>query len=316
MIAYDFGVGGYNLSFVMPELASGQWVGVKSNIGVTYDDIASPATSINTIRVGKDASGNYISILDRDNNLVERYTGFPNFGKVRIIFHNEFVTVYVDDAWIHTFGFGYIYHPEAPTIDLLASGNITITNIRLQELADWREAIFVDMETDSMNAISSVILQRPVDIRSSFDGALVFEYDPPRSTVTITDAKEHQYALTDSRQGCSDAITYFTKVAVTVDPKYAEQFGFVTRMYRFPDLDNGAIAASKIQQRRSREGSYLHSVRTRIRPELEVGDILRLQVTPDGGGAAIDKSFIVERITLQVGDGINATTIDGREHGV
>lgn len=312
MITYDFGVGGYDVLFRLPELSSGQWVGVKSNIGIKDTD--TPATATNTLRIGDDGT-NYLEVYNSVGTLVERFDGFDNFGLVRVVFHNEFLTVYVDQRWVHTFCFSYVYHPDQADVDLLASGAITVTDIRLKELSDWREAIFIDLETDSMNVISSVILQRPVDIRPTYDGGLSFDYDPPRDTVVVTDVREYEYALTENRQASSDGIAYFTNVAVIVDPKFAEDYGFVTRLYRLPDLDNGAIRAVKVMQDRAREGNKPHSVRMRIRPELEVGDILHLQLALSGTGTVVDKQLIVERLDFIVGDAQNTMRLEGREYG-
>lgn len=315
MTIYDFGVGGYDIEFTAPDLTNGQWIRVASRAGVTATDVAAKTSAETHVDIGMTGGLYYISVLDRAHAEVDRYyaTNLTHLGRVRIVFHNEFITVYIQGYWVHTFWFDNIYHPEDQDIRMSASGSIAVTDIRLKELADWREAIFVDMETSSQNAISSVILQRPIDIRSDHDGGLVFEYDPDRSTETLHFVRRYDVNLQDNTQGCSDAIVYFTNAAVVIDDDFSEQVGFVTRMYRFPDLDNGAIKAATLAQRRARQARKLHTVVCRFHPRLEVGDIASVAFPATGALVSVEGDFIVEAINFNMESGIQNMQITGRD---
>jgi hypothetical protein len=312
---YDFGVGGYDVVFTAPDLSSGQWIRVSSKAGITATDVASPLSAKTIVQVGYLGGKYYLSVLDKSAITVDTYTSqdLAHLGAVRIVFHNEFITVYVQDYWIHTFWFDSIYHPEEQEVKMSASGSLAITNVRLKELADWREAIFVDMETSSQNAISSVILQRPIDIRSGHDGEMIFEYDPPRSTETVKFVRQYTTSESETGAGCSDAVVYFTNAAVVIDDDYAEQVGFVTRMYRFPDLDNGAIRAARIAQKRARQSRKMHTATCRFHPRLEVGDIASIAFPATSTSRPIVSSFIVESIDFNMENGVQSMKISGRD---
>ena len=191
---YDFGVGGFDLVFTSPALSSGEWIEVRANIAACHEDVDDGlSTAYTYVRIGVDANGTYVLVRDKvSRDLAIFYApNITTMGVVRVIFHNEFCTVYIDGDWLYTFSFDAVYYPEEPTISMRASGNITVTGIRLKELSDWREAIFIDMETTSQNAIGGVVLQRPVDIRQNYLGQMVFEYDPVRSSKAVEFIKEH-----------------------------------------------------------------------------------------------------------------------------
>jgi len=315
MTIYDFGVGGYDIVFTAPDLSNGEWIAVSSRAGVTAADAAAPASAKTYVVIGRTGDKYFISVHDSSDGQVDRYTSsdLSHLGEVRIVFHNEFITVYVQDYWIHTFWFDDIYHPEEQDIKMSCSGSIAVTNIRLKELSDWREAIFVDMETNSQNAISSVILQRPIEIRSASGGEMVFVYDPDRDTQIIHFVRSLDIEQAESSQGCSDAIVYFTNVAVVVDDAYAEQVGFVTRMYRFPDLDNGAIRAATIQQRIARQSRKSYRSLSRFHPKVEVGDIVSIAFPASGSYLPVEANLIVDSINFSIESGAQSMTIQGRD---
>lgn len=312
---YDFGVGGFDLVFTMPDLSSGQWVEVKANIAVCEEDAEDPASAVSYIRIGND-SEYYVTLYDSGYRVMTTSYAphIETGGVVRIIFHNEFCTVYVDSLWLYTFSFDAVYYPEEPVVSMRASTNITVTGIRLKELSDWREAIFIDMETTSQNAIGSVVLQRPVDIRQNYLGQMVFEYDPVRSSREIKFIKEHAPEEYEPSNACSDAIVYFTNAAVVIDREFAKTHGFVTRMYRLPDLDNGAIRATRIMQKRARQSAFHHSVIMRYNPIYEVGDIAGAVYTASSTGYDEDADIIIEQMQISFANGEAKLVISGREN--
>jgi hypothetical protein len=194
------------------------------------------------------------------------------------------------------------------------SSTVAITNVRLKELADWREAIFIDMETTSQNALGSVVLQRPVEIYPTYLGDLRFVYDPVRSSYRLPQVRNKSYTKQDTMSSASDAIVYFTNAAVVFHENFAKNVGFVTRMYRFPDLDNGAIHAAHVQLNKAYEQRKSHRVNSRYNPRYEIGDIATVQYTASGTRKAFDVDVIIESISeITIGPGKNSMTVQGRE---
>lgn len=315
-IVYDFGIGGYDISFDVTALAIGQSISVGSKIAVTKADAEDPGTAKSSVAAGRDNNGYYFQVADKNGSIVERYYDplLDNLGIIRIVFHNEFVTTYVDHKWVHTFGFANVYHPEDPEVSMYASDDIEVENIRLRELADWREAIFIDLESTGQNALTSVILQRPVTNISNWHGNLVFFYDPVRAEIAVDKIRNIGIDEADNNSGSSDGIVYFTNTAVVVDPEYAKRVGFVTRVYRLPDLDNGAIMATRIIQRQARQNLIRYrDMGIRFNPQLEVGDIALVNFSASGTGTPVTGKVIVEAISMSATNGECTMNINGRD---
>ncbi len=315
MSIYDFGVGGFDLQFHCPALSSSEYLVVCSKIAITATDAQAPATAKSYLKIAKGDDNEYtFSMLDKNSKPIETYTYLiTNLGLVRVVFHNEFCTVYVDGYWVHTFGFTKVYHPDDPEVGLKASGEITVTEIRLKELSDWREAIWVDLETSTQNAISTAILQRPVNIYPNYRGEIVFEYSPLRDRVDLEFVHIHEINHQESMQAAADAIVYFTRTGVVTDKIFARQVGFVTRFYRLPDLDNGAIAAARKIMDRERQSRKVHSSRGRLNPVLAIGDIAVIHQNLSATETLLSESFIVEDINLRLTLGAFEMTVQGRD---
>lgn len=318
-LTYDFGVGGYDIEFDCPDL-SDQAVMIRSNIAVTVADAATSGSGANDIIIGNSGGSGgyyYVSVEDMNGYEVEKYftDDLLRMGRVRVVFHNEFATIYVDERWVYTFSFEKVYIPDVVTLALHTSGgSITVTNIRKKELSDWREAIFIDMETTSQNAISSVVLQRPLDPRTNYEGDLVFEYEPVRSYMAVMPfVRKHNLRESESSQAASDAIVYFTRAAVVIDETFLNNYGFVTRMYRLPDLDNGAIHAAKIMQNKARQRLRMHTVTGRWYPEYELQDRARISTYLTGTGTLDEFDISIESISLSISEGEASMQMTGRD---
>jgi hypothetical protein len=315
MSIYDFGVGGFDLLFSLAELTEGQKVYIYSRIGITQNDCALPDTAESSVVIGLSGAYYEFYLRDKFSNVVEKYRAAPpNLGRIRVVWHNEFCTIYVDDYWIHTFACEKAYIPENPEVSLKASDAITLTDIRLKELSDWREAIFIDLETTSVNALQSVVLQRPINIYPDWSGALVFEYSKVRDSVSLDHIYRHRKVRTDNPQACSDALAYFTWTAVVTDRTFAEKYGFVTRVYRFPDIDNGAITAARMQQDRSRQSMLQHSIDCRANPVVSIGDRVIVDYNVSGTGTPRQAQVIVEAINLVYNDSEQMMGVTGRDY--
>jgi len=316
MSTYDFGVGGYDIQFDVASLSTGQEIIICSDIAITAADAATPSTAESFIHIGNSSGVYYITAKDKSSNQVDKFeSNISELGTVRVVFHNQFCSVYVDDLWEYTFSFADVYHPEDPAVGLKTNGaSIGFTNVRLKELSDWREAIYVDMETTTQNAFRSVILQRPVDIYPNYEGKLTFEYDPDRDSATLYFVHRHKVVETDESQGSSDGITYFAYAAVVPDLDFAEDVGFVTRMYRLPDLDTGAIRATQILQQRARQNRKRHSVVSRVNFQFEMGDIANISETLSGTGTAFSESLIIEALSFSISEGNQEMRLEGRDN--
>ena len=152
---------------------------------------------------------------------------------VRVLYHDNFATVYIDEYWVVTFGFSSLKNDEDPiydvegitysdTLHLYLSTNhssLTFSNVRVCELADWREAVYVDLETDGRSAIQSVIQERPIEIGYKSNGAISYSYNSERSTITPSQdiIRSHAYKGSYPETAGSDGIVYFSDVRIIQD---------------------------------------------------------------------------------------------------
>jgi len=303
---YDFGTGGADIEFDVSTLSSGNSVEVVFGMQVaqtngTFTSIESGKTYV---KVTQGSSACELTVTCNSNTFRTFDYPYTANGHIRVIAHSYYITVYINRKWAHTFHFPYVSYRTERYVALSSASNETVTNIRLKELADWREAIFIDMESSGLNAISSVILQRPVEIQPRYTGTLAFSYDPDRSEVTLIKAKVIEENKGIDSMVASDAIVYFSDVAVVTSEEVARDYGFITRMYRFPDLEQDAIQAARITVEDAIRKSRMMRWSSRYNPELELGDIAVFSFNKVGTGTAISKKAIVESIRINVGDGV------------
>jgi len=315
MSTYDFGTGGYDIEFRRDTLSNGQELIVCAKIGITEDDVADPDTAKCFIVIGKDSNSYYFVARDKNGDDVDEFESqLSALGLIRVVFHNEFCTIYVDHYWIYTFGFDDIYHNVDPEVGLKTTGGgITVYDLRKKELSDWREAVYVELEISSQNAIRTAILQRPVDIYPNWEGRLVCEYNPNRNSDSVYFVKKHSEKRGDNSQACSDAVIQSTYAAVVTDVQYAMTDGFVTRMYRLPDLDSGYVQAAQIMQDRARRSNKEHSVQCRINIHFEIGDIANVSATVSGTGRSLSESFVIENMSLSISEAKQQMSLSGRD---
>jgi hypothetical protein len=321
-------IGGFDVRFDIGSFAVGSSIELISNVCIvenpTVENTNNEDYPESVLIINK--QGSYVSLFYGADkyHLFEGFDYFVSFfSSIRVLFHDEFCTVYIDNAWAYTFSFSYISYPIDLSLEMAyydgttaSTGTCNISNVDIQELYDWRDAIYIDLDTNTMNAIQSIIQQRPIEIVPKFDGSLQFYYEPSsRSSVPITKIKDYQHTTMDSKTACSDAIVYYSDVNVLSDNQSAKEVGLVTRIYRLSELDHGALKAAAVLQKKSRQSMKRHKVQGRINLALEIGDIGHIEYTAVDTQATISEDFIVENIQLSLANGEFAMIAEGRDNG-
>lgn len=242
-----------------------------------------------------------------------RESGLPEPDQVRVVGHGQFISVSYDGAWVHTFTLAYADWPEQASLTLAASTAVELADLRVVELDDWRDAVYIDLETSSRNAISSVIQQRPVEAYGRWDGRMDFYYSPVvRYSVTISYIRELEQDSHD--QGAvSDGLVYGINVDVINDAATAEELGFITRLFRLPELDRGAVRAARVLAEQARQRLNPRTLLLRPNFTVEVGDLISYTFVKTGSGVVVEEQVIVEQISFSdILDGRKSMTITGR----
>lgn len=309
----DVALGGFSLSWEhVNGITADHYIEVQSDILVAKSSVLSKVR-IKAITGGGGRVVDYHLILLADDTVVEDFIINYNYRQwqghnFEIVYYHEFISVSIGGQWVHSFYPEYISYPIfTPRVWLNCDDADTgvISNVRLKELSDWREAMFVDLETSAMNAIASVIQQRPIEILGRYDGSICYQYVRNREWTDINALViEHEIQDQPNMQICSDAIVYHTNVGLVLDATAFRRYGFITRIFRMPDLDSGAITAAMVLQQRNRQQARMHTIKIRFDPRLEVGDGVQDYQTLPGTDTPYAMSVISEGISLdhQVGD--------------
>lgn len=313
----DFERGGFDLYFTIPALTEGHSVRVEAR-GAIYDsrdtDEASPS---GYVQIKRTSNVYVFSTLTTDLYYIEQYgTSLSGAGRVRVCAHNKFISIYFDNAWVHTFALDYAFWPLSLDLYMTGSTGITVTDVLRRELSDWQDTVWIDVDMSSYNAFRSVLGRRPVEVWSDYMGKLHFVYTPTRDTVTIDTALVNSYDITvgEDQQAGSDAMVVSADTAVLHDLTYLQNYGFVTRLFRLPEQNNGAPRAVTkwlLTSRQRQTGMY--SVDMRYRPEIEPVDILSMS-GPGNPGESRSESIIIEDMQIRLANGKATMKIKGRSN--
>jgi hypothetical protein len=234
----------------------------------------------------------------------------------RIVFHENAITVIANGRWVSSCVFDELIYPEDELTISVGSGSpITIEDVVIRELGDWREAVYIDLETDARSAIGSVIQERPVEYYMNPDGRLDFWYDyTSGSTPFGFEPKQHEIAYVTPSEGASDAIVYSAEKAQTLQyAPFASSIGFATRVMRFPNLYSGAIKAAYISLKRMFEKSEQHNVTMRPDISLRAGDVLLLDYYMSATQRHMQNNIVVESVGINYSDGRQSMSVRGRK---
>lgn len=319
-IRYDFGAGGFDITFNVPALSTNDYIRIKcdSSFWAADESLTSPYGYID---IKKTATGWELAVLNTSLADIERLPiaasevqMSDSVNHARITVHNEFISFYFNGRWVNTFWLKDVMHKEEPTVWLLGTATIVLTEIVYPELNDWRDAIFIDLEQTGMNAVGSIILSKPIDIFSKYDGSICFAMNAIGDDVEMAQyIRKISRANSRNPQACSDGIVYFTDVAIVIDEDYLAEYGLSTKLIRLPDLDQGIRAAVKLQNKARKLQKQVEVV-GRFNPEIEMKDIINIR-TPFTTLENQDYQISVETDSLRVSlsDSTFTMTISGKE---
>lgn len=305
---------GFDLHFSSPALTGSAWIAAETN--ATLAELYPSSTGIRVKLLREGVSTYNLQIIALPSSIVDQYrfTLSDEAHSLRFLFHDNFMTVYIDDIWAHTFHPGEVTWSTGVGVYAVASGNITISDVRVPELCDWREAIYIDLETDGMAAIGSIIQERPVETYARYDGSIKVWYDPTRTTyVQAIYPRRHQWTRALPKRAASDAIVYFSDVKTLLNNNYRDAFGFATKVYRMPNLEVGAIRAAYLQLKNFYRERLIHDIQIRPDVRLEPGDKLSVSYTATGTGAAKSFTLTIDTMGLRIVPDNSAMQIQGRE---
>lgn len=313
--------GGFDVTFTLPPLSSTHWVALyASNLFLnTTETIQFGFKNVSgLLEVYSDPSGSSAT------ETIQTGISASKSRVCRVFFHDEFASIYVDGKSVATFAYSsedLTWPNTQVNLYLQAStDSYTISGIRVVELFDWREAIYVESEITASSALGSVIQERPIEILTNQEGQLSFSYNLVRDEVdcpldkSIKVIAKHTRKQATSRDAGSDAIVYYTDIAFVSDLVFAQTEGFITRVLKLASIEAGADIAGKLILRKSREQQTSHNLIMRPDIRLVPGDIYNFAYRLNDTKRIMSYSIIVEDISIELIEGQYTMTITGRQN--
>jgi hypothetical protein len=234
--------------------------------------------------------------------------------EIRIFIYDQYISGYCNGCCVYSYAVGAATYLATVTASLSVTvGTLVLGNICRSELADQREAVYVDYEANTESAIQSVIQQRPIEINAGVDRNLEFTYSAVKDTVLAHHIKQYADTLEDNLQLSSDGIIQGEDVALAIDAATAEEVGLITRLYRLSELSSGAIEAARKYQITALQKRHEKTVDARLDPRLEARDILAVDLIATSTLRHIEDNIIVEGIQIRLEDGAYRMSVSGRK---
>jgi len=235
--------------------------------------------------------------------------------KIRIIQHDKYLTILLYNSWIYTFSLAMAEYPDPLIVKFKASASsFVLTDLYLRELSDWRDAIWMDMDTPGMNSIGNIIQERPVEVDPVTGGYLDFSYNRYRSTVSLLYEKAYSVITQDQPGAGSHFVVNHEKVSSFSDTAFMDAVGFRSKYLQLSSLDSGAIYAAKQYALRARQNMERYKVTLPPDVRVEVGDLATISFTASGTNTVVSKTMIVEGINITLIDGEYVMTLEGRKY--
>lgn len=318
---------GFDLEF---ELDAPESFVVRTNIKIKADNYEEKTTIENdtglNVAIDNLGSGNFaVSLVSTPSDTTMYkflYSSGTSAQKFRVLFAKNLFSLYQNNRWVWSMAFDELLYTQTnyTEVKLYTTSSVTFNNIAIRDLSDWREAVYIDLETDGFSALSSIIQERPVEIETTPEGKLRFYYERVRPEV-VHDLPPHFHKWTNAMptDGASDAIVYGANDVVTLQvANFARDLGFSTKLVRVPNLEAGAIEAGYRMMEKSYQNRKRHSLKIRPDVRLEVGDIGHFGYVASGTGRVEVFAVIIETLDISMSQSegeVNATmTISGRQY--
>ena len=310
--------GGFHVTMDLPAVEDGKWIGVRSDVAVDLD--ANDTGSV--VGFYRDGSDLFVQLM--------RYPGYTVVRKidldvdaslvhtVEVLYHEQFITVYIDSRWAVTFYVDAPAYSTENTIYLMSdptySGSVNVSNVVKEELYAWREGVYVEMETSGLSAIQAALQGRPVNVIANANGELEFSYGETRDSLNTAKPRISSVTEGESDQAASDAIVYADEVYAIPNAQYDSDVGWQTRVFRMFELGADARYAAQIANRIAIEQQEIHTIVIRPDVRIQINDEVTYSDTVASHALeSVGETFIAQAINAQLEDGMARMTVTGRK---
>jgi hypothetical protein len=269
------------------------------------------------LRFKKKTTGVWASLMlyyDSDTCSEDVYVGTTTATMyLRIVMHDRYISLFNGGEWIYTFTIDFVEYPDTLYIHLVTSVDTAINNVLLSELCDWREAVYIDMQTNAGGGISDIIQERPIEINPVCSKIVDFSYYRERDSVTPVNIYRHEVDEAISPNAGSHFIVYGVNTGLVVDEEFMDDSGYLSRFLQLSQLDTGTDLAALLIAQKGREQQESHTVQLAPDIRVEPGDAVNINYTLSGTGTVVSHSLIAEEVSLQIREAVYTMQIKGRK---
>ncbi len=301
-----------DLKFTQEITTNGDYVDIYVNANIRDQDNEGIVLRIQRVDSTNYIFGLYAGTFSAGISLIEAYpvtipscdAGINREHELHILFHNNFVSCWLNGLWIYTFAQSSLKNEDDPLNDTpgieyqpytyiwlrrSSATNVIVTDIELSELCDVRNAVYIDLETTAISALSSIIQQRPIEIIYKSDGSIAMFYEKIRDNATLSvPVRQVTHRKMYPEESGSDATIYGYDISYIRGPKkYREFYGLSHRVMRLPDLENGEARAARHLLERAMQRSEMYEITCLPHLHIEPQDRLILNVNIPGTGTQI-----------------------------
>lgn len=293
---------GFELSFEMPSIPLGEMLG----IAIRASDVNWAGYTGASIVIEGLGSGEYsVGLFDGggDTALEKIVVTEPGTGaKVRLVSQGEFFTLYFNDKFIWTW-----HSTSFQGTDLNYLGfsyyngtSIVLSNVRVPELGERREAAAIDVNRTAMNSIGGILEDRPVEIFATNNGNFLASYFDDRDDAgtqlpggVLEEGIYVEQIIPTDTNFFSVVQVYCEDVVELVDNDLARAHGFVLLPIQASSMSvaEGLKEAQRVITR-SKELRDTRSINTKALLHIQRGDLLPVLYDADTG-ETIDETLIV-----------------------
>jgi hypothetical protein len=301
----------FELNFEMPSLTTGDKLGIAmraasedwdtyTGAAIIIEALGSSKLSVGLFENGADTALDKVNVVEPDTGV-----------NIRVVSQGEFFTLYFEDKLIwtwHTTSFqgtdtnylGFSYYNGA---------SISLSNVRVPELGERREAAAIEVNKTCMNAIGGVLEDRPIELFATSDGGFKASFfdsrDDAGSLMTGGDLDDEifieMFIPTDTNF-FSVVQVYCEDVVEIVDHELANAYGFVFLPVSAPSLSiaEGIKEGERILER-SKELRDTRNIKCRAFLHVERGDTIDVDYTSLHGDV-VSETVIVNDINYGFGN--------------
>jgi hypothetical protein len=255
------------------------------------------------------------TVVDKSDIQISDTTTVPALN-IWIYIYDTAISVYCNGRCVYSYVMAFaLYTGYVTTAHLQAlGGSISITNIRREEIPDWRDAVYVDYEATGDNALQSIYQQRPVWVFPQPGRVLAFTYHTTKDQVDAIKVKRYNDKQANNGDISSDGLVYYYDVGISAYEAAAKEVGLVTRLYRLSELDIGGVEATRTIQEIALEHRNPVDSDQRLDPRPEISDRMMYDLVVTGTLTHIIDDSIIEDISISIADGQYQMHVTGRRN--